>query len=465
VASNQEFPAISSIWRVNPNDFVRCKRLIEAAACRRGRDETPGPAAMSTPSQNDAAFGRANPHALAAILEASETKRIIAATDIFDISGIKLWASNQPVSAALQRKLLDRQLRQPLESCLVAQDGVTSITLLDSLNELLQGDTPLAPVLRAHGARLAREAAYLPLHPVVQLLLTAAETSRPQAYDHAVAAMALNGALMAASGGDVASIRLAMLCGLTHDLGEMYIASAHGEADADRALDFVSYQQLVVHPHVGALIVSQLTNYPASLARAVAEHHERMDGSGYPHAIESDRFSPLGRLLAVTEATLSAVRGPYDTLHRASVALRAVPGEFDQHWMGRVTQAANALAPQKSVMDTADVQARLVALGDVLSAAEANVAAVAGRSKLLAMKKAMELAQFLISRLRAGWNESGLWSVESLASADAAEVEALEDELYFRLRGVQRAATLAAGKLPPEEAAVLDEVCGSLAMG
>ena len=81
------------------------------------------------------------------------------------------------------------------------------------------------------------------------------------------------------------------------------------------------------------------------------------------------------------------------------------------------------------------------------------------------MNKAMELAQFLIARLRHGWNESGLWSVESLAGAEAAEVEALEDELYFRLRGVQRATLLAAGKLPPEEAAVLDEVCNSLAMG
>src|SRR5690242_13145492 len=107
------------------------------------------PAAMSTLSKTDAAFGRANPHALAAILEASETRRIIAATDIFDISGIKLWASNQPVSAALQRKLLDRQLREPLESCLVAEDGVTSITLLESLNELLQGDSPVAQIGRA----------------------------------------------------------------------------------------------------------------------------------------------------------------------------------------------------------------------------------------------------------------------------------------------------------------------------
>src|SRR3954470_993338 len=121
---------------------------------------------MTTPSLKSAqAFSSANPHALASILEASETRRIIAATDIFDISGIKLWAGNQPVSAALQRKLLDRQLRQPLESCLVAQDGVTSITLLDSLNELLQSDTSLAPLLRPHAARLAREAAFLPLHP------------------------------------------------------------------------------------------------------------------------------------------------------------------------------------------------------------------------------------------------------------------------------------------------------------
>ena len=41
-----------------------------------------------------------------------------------------------------------------------------------------------------------------------------------------------------------------MLAGLPHDLGEMYIDPRHGEAEADRDLDFASYQQLVVHPHV-----------------------------------------------------------------------------------------------------------------------------------------------------------------------------------------------------------------------
>ena len=420
---------------------------------------------MQTSNASPSPFGNANPHALAVILEASETKRIIAATDIFDISGIKLWASNQPVSSALQRKLLDRQLRQPLESCLMAEDGVTGATLVRSLQELVVADSPLSPLLRPHASKLVREASHLPLHPVVQLLLTAVQTARAQAYDHAVAAMALNGAMVAAHGGDTPEIRVGMLCGLVHDLGEMYIDPQHGEADADRGLDFISYQQLVVHPHVGHLLIKQLTNYPSAVARAVAEHHERLDGSGYPHALKGGEISPMGRQLAVTEATLNAIRGDYGQLLRASVALRAVPGEFDLNWVGKVSQAVAAQTAATAVMETADIQARLAALGAVLKAAETQVAERLQEAQLPALQSALALAQFLIGRLRTGWNESGMWNPGALLSADAAEVEAVEDELYFRLRGVQRATLLTAGALPADEAAVLNRFCDSLAMG
>ena len=47
------------------------------------------------------------------------------------------------MSAELQRKLLDRWLRAPLESCLVAEDGVTTLTLVQALGALLEGDSPL----------------------------------------------------------------------------------------------------------------------------------------------------------------------------------------------------------------------------------------------------------------------------------------------------------------------------------
>ena len=227
-------------------------------------------------------FHTPNPHALEAILEAAETRSIIAATDIFDSQGIKLWAARQPVSAELQRKLADRHLRDPLESSLIAQDGVDLAQLREAMVALAEGNSALAPLVRPHLPRLEREIGQLTLHPTVQLLLTAAEHGRSASYHHAIAAMSVNGALAAAAGGDAPELRSAMLAGLLHDLGEIYLSPRHGEAEADREMDFESYQQLVVHPHVGFLIIKQLTNYPQSIAQAVAEHHEHLDGSGYP---------------------------------------------------------------------------------------------------------------------------------------------------------------------------------------
>ena len=410
-------------------------------------------------------FNTPNPHALACILEAAETRSIISATDIFDSHGIKLWAAKQPVSAELQRKLADRQLQSPLETSLIAEDGVSLRGLADCLQALAEGSGTLAPLLRPHAARLLQELPQLSLQPAAQLLLTAAEESRPEAYAHAVSAMAVNGALACAAGGDATHIRLALLAGLLHDLGEIYLAPRFGEAEADREMDFESYQQLVVHPHVGFLIIKQLTQYPGSVAQAVAEHHERLDGSGYPKALSGMELSPQGRLLAVTEATLNAVRDAGAPLMHASIALRAVPGEFDSQWSGLVAQAANAQPAAVAVMEPEDIQARLQALEAVLVSAEARVQDLTAAGGPESMRQAAALAGFLLGRVRTGWNESGLWSPQSTGAGNAAEVEAVEDVLYRRLRGVQRATLMRAGALPAEHAARLAEFCDSLAMG
>ncbi len=404
-------------------------------------------------------FSTANPHALATILEASQTRSIIASRDIFDIWGTKLWARDQPVSSALQRKLLDRKLRNPLESCLMAEDGVTAKTLQKAAQVELDGDTPLSLLLRPHGAKIVREIEHLPIHSVAQLLLTACESSRPETFGHAVQAMALSGALLLEHGGGTAELRLAMLCGLLHDLGEMYIDPRYGEADADRALDFQSYQQLVVHPHVGYLLIAQLTNYPATVARAIAEHHERLDGSGYPHSLQRDQMSPLGRLLAVMEGALGVLRTAPANLARVSVALRVVPGEFELGWVGAISDVARAQPAPRANHAVNDVQARLAVLDGALRVAKEQVDELAVSAESPALKSALTLAQHLLGRLRAGWFASGLWSNEALLAQDAAEVEAIEDELFFRLRSIERATLLRAGELASDEAQRLERLC------
>jgi hypothetical protein len=421
---------------------------------------TPG-ASRGALSSSSPSFSVANQHALASILEASQTRSIIASRDIFDISGIKLWARDQPVSDALQRRLLDRQLRNPLESCLLAEDGVTAHTLVHAAEEQLARGTPLTVLLQPHAARLLKEISHLPLHSVPQLLLTAAQASRPEAFEHAVQAMLLAGAMMDVHGGGVAELRLALLAGLLHDLGELYIDPRYGEGDPARGLDFVGYQQLVVHPHIGHLLIAQLTNYPGALARGIAEHHERLDGSGYPHLLRRDEVSPLGRMLAVTEAALGSLRAS-PSMARASVALRVVPGEFDLYWLAAIEAAARAEPPSQASITTAEVQGRLERLDSALQAAEREAATLLGQAESPPLKNALALSSHLLGRLRLGWNASGLWSASAVSARDAAEVEAIEDELIFRLRGIERAALLRAGELAPGDAARLGRLCEAL---
>lgn len=410
----------------------------------------------------DSGFATANPHALSAILEASETRSIIAASDIFDIQGIKLWARNQPVSRELQRKLMDRSLRQPLETSLVAEDGVSVRTLAVALRDLLQQEGPLTPLLLPHAAALIQGVASVRLHPVVQLLLSAAETARPASFHHAIEAMAMAGALMKAHGGDQRQIAQTMTVGLLHDVGEMYVAPEYGEADAGTTLDVESYRQLVVHPHIGQLLLAQLTDYPKDVVKAVAEHHERLDGSGYPHRLVGTQMSPLGKLMSTVEAALAALHAPGASLHHASVALRVVPGEFDEHLAGPLAAAARKVAPMTAKQSIPDLLNHLRELDVTLQTALTRLETLMAQPSSEGLHRAGMLASHLLHRLRGGWNESGLWSPGAIGAEQAAEAEAVQDALRARLLAIERAARLSAGQLSPEESDTLDVLCEGL---
>ena len=78
------------------------------------------------------------------------------------------------------------------------------------------------------------------------------------------------------------------------------------------------------------------------------------------------------------------------------------------------------------------------------------------------LKAALALAQHLLNRLRAGWNASGLWGREAVPAQECAELEAVEQELQFRLQSIARAAALRAGELAGADRTRLEAYCSAL---
>jgi hypothetical protein len=384
-----------------------------------------------------------NPHALAAIAQAGVALRIVATQDIVDSRGVKLWACGQQVTAGLEQRLVERRLQRPLEACLQAEEGVTQITLMHDLQQLLESRHPLAPALRAHGTVLVGQLKQMTLHAVAQLLLSSAASTRPQTLAHAVTGMALAGAMMASRQASSQEIRQAMLGGLLHDIGELYINPSY--LDYTQALDLIGHKHLVAHPRIAQALLAGLTDYPKALGQGIAEHHERLDRSGYPARLGPDGMSTLGRVLSVVEVTLGSLSEPHAPLAHASFALRVVPGEFDPTWSAFVCEAANDSGEGiegSEQFEGATLAAQLAEIDEELVLAQQLAKDLNEQRRTSQITDVVADALHRLERLRVAWNALGLWGAETaaagIAPAEQLELTLAESELRQHLRAFQR---------------------------
>ena len=87
---------------------------------------------------------------------------------------------------------------------------------------------------------------------------------------------------------------------LLHDLGKLAvhpdILNKQGKPTEEE------WQILLRHPEEGAALARPLHSWLGPWALALAEHHERFDGTGYPHGLHGHDISLAGRIVAVADA-------------------------------------------------------------------------------------------------------------------------------------------------------------------
>jgi hypothetical protein len=354
--------------------------------------------------------------------------------------------TRQPVHAAklretpgLHRQLVRAALLQPGKVSLDVPDGVDARLIAQALEHLLSSDDPLASLLQPSAPVLRAGISVLRLPPLMRLMLTAAQHQRQGAsLVHAVRAMALAGALAAQVQAPADFVRHAMLAGLLHDLGEVYTDPAY--LAGGRQLDLIEYRQLASHPHVGAMLLAQLSDTPDAVVRAVREHHERLDGTGYPFQLLGSSLSPLGQLMAVAELVLGIVDRRPASATRTAFALKFVPGELSGPWAGPVTRWADAqpvpVAPVPPGDRTRADMAQLdTALQRMLDMAEGISGQLEGPSQRVAQR-----AAYRLRRLRIAWNAMGLWSLpaELVDPRERFDVDLALRELRYRISTIGR---------------------------
>jgi putative nucleotidyltransferase with HDIG domain len=98
----------------------------------------------------------------------------------------------------------------------------------------------------------------------------------------------------------LAPVRLRELAigGLLHDVGKLAVPNEILQKPG--ALTDDEFDVIKRHPDVGAELVNEL-GFSARVARLVRDHHERLDGSGYPRALGAPQLDIETRIMAVCD--------------------------------------------------------------------------------------------------------------------------------------------------------------------
>jgi len=326
-------------------------------------NESVAPLAPSTGNEASPAF-------VQAVAELSARRPVTTSQPIYNQQGIKLLEGGVAIGQSLYQKLVSHRLSLPLDECIDPGPGVDAAAL-EAAARAAVARWPffgrVAPA-GASGRALLDAVAAIRLPKPVALHLTLARETRPALFDHSVLMALLCGHLVRESGATGAAVRDAAAAGLLHDLGMLHIES--GLLDTEDRLSGDELRPLYVHPLTSSMLVDRFAEYSKEIVRAVVEHHERLDGSGYPRGLAGDAMSPLGRVLALAEVVTAMFDGERRLPEqRLSLLLRINPRRYDPSHVAAVHRLLDVAAEAGELegVGAEALVARLLQLIDVLA--------------------------------------------------------------------------------------------------
>jgi putative nucleotidyltransferase with HDIG domain len=169
-------------------------------------------------------------------------------------------------------------------------------------------------------------------HPHALISLSRLKTSDEYTYMHSVAVCALMVALARQMRFTEEQVREAGVAGLMHDVGKMMIPNTI--LNKPDRLTFEEYEAMKHHPQAGLKILQGSQQVTQAVMDVCLHHHEKVDGTGYPHGLKGDEISIFARMGAICDVYDAVTSDrPYKKGWDAARSIREMAswkGHFDE---------------------------------------------------------------------------------------------------------------------------------------
>ena len=303
---------------------------------------------------------------LKAVTRLADKREILASEDVYSKNGIKLVSSGTKLSGKFYDRLVAHKLLKPIEESLIVTGALDSEGLVKLAHEEARRIPSLAPLLGQPELleRLQMTFYGLKIPEPLALKLTLMQEERPQLFQHSLIVSVLSVVLGFRASLPLERLQALALASAFHDVGELCIDPIL--LAPEHYMDSEERRYVFTHPVTGYLMLRDFSELPAGMAEGVCQHHERLDGSGYPYGLRGEQIGKIARFIAVAEFVASLLE-KNGADNRIGIKLRLNLDKFDAVAVGLMCSLfGDTKAPNTQLLENSLVKVRLAKVGKLL---------------------------------------------------------------------------------------------------
>ena len=206
-----------------------------------------------------------------------------------------------------------------------------------------------------HEKEITQERLSTALRATIEAMSKTMEWRDPYTAGHQKRVASISMAIGRQLGWDNERIQALYMAAMVHDIGKMAVPSEI--LTKPSRLTDLEMQMVQGHVEAGYQILKDIP-FPWPIADMVYQHHERLDGSGYPNKLKDEQICEEARVLAVADTIEAmATHRPYRPARGLVAAMEEIKAEAGEKLDSKVVDAAfELLAGENELQKIIDTQ-------------------------------------------------------------------------------------------------------------
>jgi HD-GYP domain-containing protein (c-di-GMP phosphodiesterase class II) len=246
-------------------------------------------------------------HYVSHLAEVSKSNKVILEEDVFNQRGVLVVKKGMEVDKVFAQKIAKHKLLKPLDHCISLTSRLNQRTSFEFFTQRLN-DMQLSDIVHHNGMyNDAMEAFHLlTQHPLVTQKLTVLAERMPDVFARSLLTSVIAMSLCKELKLSRQTTENVFLANIISDVGLLHIdpliVSKEGKYTESE------WKMMQGHVVIAKHFADMVPNLPKSVGKAILEHHERVDGFGYPFSKQATQLGVEGQIMAMVDKVSAIYR-------------------------------------------------------------------------------------------------------------------------------------------------------------